>query len=112
MTREGHVAKRTNKTAKGTKKEKNYDIVDLGNALLIKFKGGRRSSGSFKKARKPPVKIGAPTGDPLPLCHLTGTLYDFESDTTTFMYECDRAIDAQGHTSYTRKKRGYFDLST
>lgn len=41
-------------------------------------------------------------------CHLTTELYDHQKNQTTFMYECNHAIDAAGHTSYTETKPGNY----
>jgi hypothetical protein len=85
-----------------------FRVVEIGDALFIrpaKHKGGK---GVHKRMRKrPPTKIPKPS-HPQPGCRLTATVYDHVEDTTYFMYECNHAIDNQGHTSYVETRRGYW----
>ena len=96
--------------AKRAKSKTNFEVLDIGNnALFIRFKTGKKHKKTFKKRGK---RVLAKANAPASGCRLSGTVYDHEANTTTFMYECDHAIDAAGHTSYTVTKRGYADLGT
>ncbi len=94
---------------KRRKSNTNFEVLEIGNnAVFVKFKTGKKRKTFKKRGKRVLAKADAPASG----CRLSGTVYDHEANTTTFMYECDHAIDPAGHTSYTVTKRGYADLGT
>jgi hypothetical protein len=86
-----------------------YTVIELGKALLIRPEktSGRKHRKEIKRPPKViPVQPGIPNA--APGCWYVGGLYDQNTDTTTFIFDCDHVVDQSGHTSYTVTRRSYF----
>jgi hypothetical protein len=83
----------------------------LSRVFAVALAAGFVAIGAPALANNPNVRVKAPAPTPDAAatgCHLSATVYDSQKDRTTFSYDCDHAVDAAGHRSYTVTKRGNY----
>ena len=81
-----------------------YSVLEASDLILIRK---RRGKVVHKHKPKPPTIMYPPKGGSG--CHLAAIVYDYDLDQTTFMYECDHVVSANGSNSYTKVVPGVLD---
>ena len=84
-----------------------YSVLEADDLILIRKSRGGRGRVVHKHKPKPPTIMYPPKGGKG--CHLAAIVYDYDLDQTTFMYECDHVVSANGSNSYTKIVPGVLD---